>query len=398
VKHLDGKHVMPFGQKPASQIKEADLLALIETKTNEGKEIEYKRELPGNADRERREYLYDVSSFANTLGGYLIFGMEESGGIPIEPTGMQGINPDDEIRRLEEMARHGIRPPITGIQTAPVNLAAGPLVIVMRIPKSWNPPHQVTYQKAFRFYARDTNGKYQLDVNELRAVFTRSQEIGEKMRQFRINRIAKIVAGDVATFLASNARMVIHLLPFSAFASLVNLELRELPTASTSFVELIGGFSNYRFNIDGFAAWNETGYVQVFRNGCLEIVSTCARSDRPQSAAGLLPSVGFERQIFGRVRHSKALLQSLSVECPIAIMVSFTGIKGWRMGVPPEKYATSAIDVFDREPLLIPEILIETFQDSEVSEMRPIVDAIWNAAGWPGSPHYNERGEWDESR
>jgi hypothetical protein len=79
-------------------------------------------------------------------------------------------------------------------------------------------------------------------------------------------------------------------------------------------------------------------------------------------------------------------------------MVSFTGIKGWRMGVPPGKYATSTIDVFDREPLVIPEILIETFQDSEVSETRPIVDAIWNAAGWPGSPHYNERGDWDESR
>ena len=107
---------MPFGQKPANQISEADLLALIEAKTSEGKEIDYKKELPGPSDRDRREYLYDVSSFANTLGGYLIFGMDEAAGVATEIPGLAGINPDNEIRRLEEMARDGIRPPITGIE------------------------------------------------------------------------------------------------------------------------------------------------------------------------------------------------------------------------------------------------------------------------------------------
>ncbi len=256
------------------------------------------------------------------------------------------------------MARDGIRPPIPGIHTAPVSLKTGGLAIVMRIPQSWNPPHQVTYQKSFRFYARDTNGKYQLDVDELRTVFTRSQEIAEKMRQFRLSRIAKIVDNDVAASLSSNARMIIHLLPFSAFARLINLNLRSLPEILASFVGLIGGFSDYRFNIDGFAAWNESSSVQVFRDGCLEIASICANPELPESAAHLLPSVGFEEQIFGRVKHAKALLQSILVECPVVIMVSFTGIKGWRMGTwPPGKYRTSAIDVFDRDPLLTPEIL-----------------------------------------
>jgi hypothetical protein len=389
---------MPFGQKPPSQITEAELLALIETKTSEGKDIDYKLDLPGKSDRDRREFLYDVSSFANTIGGYLIFGMEESEGIATGLVGMHDVNPDEEVRRMEEMARDGIRPPITGIQTAPVSLAGGALAVVMLIPKSWNPPHQVTYQKAFRFYARDTNGKYQLDVDELRAVFTRSEAIAEKMHQFRVNRIAKIIADDVPTILSANARMIIHLLPVSAFGSLVNLDLRMLPTALTFFVGLIGGFSNYRFNIDGFVSWNDSGYAQVFRDGCLEIVSTCARPDRPASATELLPSVGFEEQIFGKERHAKALMQSLSVQCPVAIMVSFTGIKGWRMGVPPGKYPRSPVDVFDRDPLLTPEILIESFDGLPVSEMRPIIDAIWNAAGWPCSPHYDEQGKWDRNR
>ena len=389
---------MPFGQKPANQISEADLLALIEAKTSEGKEIDYKKELPGPSDRDRREYLYDVSSFANTLGGYLIFGMDEAAGVATEIPGLAGINPDNEIRRLEEMARDGIRPPITGIETAPVPLASGRLAIAMRIPRSWNPPHQVTLQKVFRFYARDTNGKYQLDVDELRNVFARSEAIGQRMGQFRIDRIVKIVSDDLPVILSSPARMVIHLLPFSAFGGVANVNLRQLLTPPQSLVGLIGGFSNHRFNLDGFAAWNDNNYVLVFRNGCLEVVSVCARPDRPRDAEGFLPAIGFEEQVFGRVRHGKELLEHFSIECPVAIMVSFSGIKGWRMGVPPGRYVTSAIDVFDRDPLILPEIVIETFGASVSLETRPIIDAVWNAAGWPGSPHYDESGGWDRNR
>src|SRR5215471_17078845 len=75
-----GSLTVPFSGKLITSIREADLLSLIDTKENEGKEIDYKRLLPGKSDADRREFLYDVSSFANTSGGYLIFGIEERGG------------------------------------------------------------------------------------------------------------------------------------------------------------------------------------------------------------------------------------------------------------------------------------------------------------------------------
>jgi hypothetical protein len=242
---------MPFGHKPASEITAADLQALVETKSSEGKEIDFKLTLPGKADSDRREFLYYISSFANTIGGYLVFGIEEKAGVATALVGLEKINPDDQIRRLEEMARDGIRPPIPGIQTAAINLESGRLIIVMRIPKSWSPPHQVTLQKAFRFYSRDTNGKYQLDVDELRTIFIESEQITEKLRQFRTNRLSKIIADDVPAILPSNSRMIIHLLPLAAFATLVTVDLRELPNDLRNFVGLIGGFHNSRFNIDG---------------------------------------------------------------------------------------------------------------------------------------------------
>jgi len=135
--------------------------------------------------------------------------------------------------------------------------------------------------------------------------------------------------------------------------------------------------------------------VQVFRNGCIEVVTIY--SDPPQDTTGDLPSVGFESRIFRQIEHGKRMLQKLSVECPIAVMLSFVGIRGWRMGIPAG-YVTSPLDVFDRDPLLIPEILIESFGHQTVPEVRPTIDAIWNAAGWPGSPHYDEKNQWDGNR
>src|SRR5271166_976699 len=160
--------------KEPIEIVENDLLALISDKEPEGKTIDYKIETIGLSDGDRKEFLYDVSSFANARGGYLVFGMEEVNGLPTKLVGLPKIDPDREILRLEQIARDGIRPPITGLQTPAVKLSTGNRAIVMRIPKSWNPPHQVTFQKAFRFYSRDSNGKYQIDVDELRSIFVLS--------------------------------------------------------------------------------------------------------------------------------------------------------------------------------------------------------------------------------
>ena len=57
----------------SSTITEADLQALVADRETEGKTLDYKRDLVGQSDPERKEFLYDASSFANTLGGDLVF-------------------------------------------------------------------------------------------------------------------------------------------------------------------------------------------------------------------------------------------------------------------------------------------------------------------------------------
>jgi len=65
-------------------------------------------------------------------------------------------------------------------------------VFVIRIPNSWLSPHRVELQGHNKFYTRGSNGKYPMDVDELRVAFNLSQTIAEKIKNFRIDRVKKI--------------------------------------------------------------------------------------------------------------------------------------------------------------------------------------------------------------
>jgi hypothetical protein len=43
---------------------------------------DYKRDIYGNSENDKREFLADVSSFANTIGGDIVIGIDEASGLP----------------------------------------------------------------------------------------------------------------------------------------------------------------------------------------------------------------------------------------------------------------------------------------------------------------------------
>src|ERR1700740_2350525 len=98
--------------KPLEGLVEEDLLALITNAVGEGRTIDYKRELPGNSDADKKEFLADVSSFANTMRGDLVFGVDEVNGLPTQLTGFQTSNADTDLQRLESILASGLEPRI----------------------------------------------------------------------------------------------------------------------------------------------------------------------------------------------------------------------------------------------------------------------------------------------
>lgn len=181
---------MSTTNNPTSPFTEDNLLDLIANQVAEGRMLDYKLIQPGNSDDDKKEFLADVSSFANTAGGHLIFGMEEDQGIALNLPGISGFDSDREKLRLENIIRDGIAPRIAGISIQSVQLQNGNLVIVIHIPKSWSSPHMVTFKGTSRFFARNSAGKYQLDVQEIRQAVLLSESTAERIKSFRLDRLS----------------------------------------------------------------------------------------------------------------------------------------------------------------------------------------------------------------
>ena len=107
---------------PLERISPSDLQRLIDTGAVESVYIDYKAATYGATSEHHREFLADISSFANTAGGDLVIGMTEANGIP------NGFNPfpaypETELRRLDDMARSGLQPRMARTNERPIFVA-----------------------------------------------------------------------------------------------------------------------------------------------------------------------------------------------------------------------------------------------------------------------------------
>lgn len=386
---------MSLMHKTLESIQESDLQALIDNRVEEGKSIEYKEQLPGGTDRQKKEFLADVSSFANAAGGDILFGVKAESGIPTGLCGVGDVDIDAEILRLEQSVWHGIEPTIA-VRTLPVRTANPSPVIVLRMPRSWASPHMVKYGGTSRFYSRDSRGKHQLDVSEIRAAFLASETTAERVRDFRADRLAKIVAREGAVPLEDGPKVVLHLAPISAFGSAEKYNLHVLHGHPK--METIPGQAGWdRWNFDGYvrsnyieAAGKCFAYVQAFHNGIIESADTyCLSSDLSQRDKGI-SSHYFERKVLGAVQTYLSLQAELGVSPPILVMLTLLGVKGYAMLAPYRGYYDRMDGEIDRDDLLVPESLVQSFEYDLGEVMRPILDQVWNAAGQQSSPIFNE--------
>lgn len=388
---------MPLSGLQPQDITEAALRGLIEAKVPEGKTIDYKAELPGNADSARKDFLADLSSFANASGGHIVYGMKEAKGLPTKLVGVAD-DIDQAILRMESMARDGIRPPIPGLRFVKVDLADGNAAIVVIVPKSWNPPHQVVFQKDYRFYARGSAGKQHFDVDELRGVFLLSQEVGERIRQFRAGRIAAVMSGETPVPMLPGARVILHFVPYAAFGIGTVVDFKPLLADRGRFMTLTNRGGSMRHNVDGLLAYSHAGdshdvYAQLYRDGILEIVVQIDEH-KPRTRV-VLPSEWFEKEIFAFVSAALSVLKLAGVMPPVAVLLTFTGIKGWNMGVHDPWGTRGHAGGFDRDPLLIPDMLLQSLEADDVRKLvRPLLDHTWQAAGFEQSDYYDEQGNW----
>jgi hypothetical protein len=381
--------------KPISELNESDLDALIAAGTPELKTLEYKLSLPGRSENDRKELFADVSSFANSVGGHIVYGMRADAGIPLGSVGVDEEG-DPAILSLESAIRDGIAPRIAGIHSTAIKLAkTGKAAIVMHIPKSFAAPHMVQYKGSSRFYARTSNGKYQMDVHEIRVAMLATETIAQRIRDFRLDRISRIRARDTPIPLPAGPCISLHLIPVNAVGSTRSYDVASLKSnlaIHQTLAPLFYSFvNNSRLNLDGLLLYNTNkdqmspAFTQVYRNGIIESADTLFFKNPEQFGRGkVLPSEAFERGLLTSVQRYLYALKSLEVDLPLLVTVSLLDVKGYALSLD-----YSQTDEFDRDIISAQEITIESYNVNVPLAMKPLLDQIWNAAGREGSPYYS---------
>jgi hypothetical protein len=389
---------MSIFSKRLEEVIAADLEALVDQRLAEWKTVEYKQFLSVDSESARKKFLSQVSSFANAAGGHLIYGIRATDGVPEELCGQECENTDGLALRLEDILRTGIRPRIPSVLIRAVPLETGKFAVVIRVLKSWQRPHQVTFNGEFRFYSRASNGKYLIDVDELRSVFNLSETAAERIRNFRADRLARLIASDGPVRLDPNPKLVLHFVPLSAFVPGAKTDLRVLENETDLTKPMrAAGWNGPRYNFDGvYTSATHDGlsysYVQVFRNGAIEAVNTSLFDPR-FSERKIIPSVAYEASLRKMLTRCFGIEKKLEVQAPAVAMLSFLGIKDYELAVSPSRYYDQGHPI-DRDDLIVPEALVESFDENVDGPLRTILDPVWNAAGWPQSINFDKDGHW----
>jgi len=388
-------------EKNIKDINKDDIEYLIKNQIPESKTLEYKRSLPSNSNEDKKEFSADVISFANADGGDLIYGIEEENGMPKKIIGFEDRIIDSEKLRLESLIRDGIRPRIIpNIQIQPIKISDNNNVILIRIPKSFTSPHTIGDKTLF--YSRNSAGKYQMDVNELKNAFLFSENISEKIKNFRYKRISEIINEDTPIPLKSKDILVLHIIPISSFYShSLDIDFLKIYRQLEFYIPLLwtnGG--GKRFNLDGLLRYDNSykpSYCQIYRNGIIE--SAVSNFLFKLEEKNCIPSITYEKEIIEKIKIYSDFLIKLEVLPPFVIFISMLGIKGSFMGVDKRKRAIVNLESFNKDNILLPDILIESKEvltdcQSIAKKIRPIFNIVWNAYGFPESFNYDEQGNW----
>ena len=385
--------------KPAHDIRIADLESLV-GRVPEGKTIEYKRQMPAGTREERIKFLATISSLANTAGGDLLIGVEAKDGIPTGIPGVAVASLDDEKLRLENILIDGIEPRIPRVEIAPIACTSGRHALVIRVHRSWLAPHRVKLND--KFYGRNSAGKYPLDVTELQSAFVLSESTGEKIRNFRNERLMKIAAKETSVLLHNRPTIVIHVVPFSTFAGVQSID----PVAAVANGHVIpippGRFGEPNqplVNLDGFATVAQSSegrthaYTLLFRSGALEAVTTVGQDDKGRC---YIAAPTFENNVVAALRNYLMFYKEIDVGLPIFIFLSFCGMSGCYFRLRTE---WSSSGYYESGPLQVDTIpLPEAAIDSDPTDipgvMRSSFNTVWNAFGHAKSDKYNDKGEW----
>ncbi len=360
------------------QITLSDLEALIASLRSEGGDLEFKSTSVGPSEEHRREFLADVSSLANANGGDLIFGLAESEGFAADLSLLSLANADAEILRLEAMIRDGLAPRLA-VRTKWISTLDDRTrgAIVMRIPASLASPHRIVFRNSGRFFTRDSRGKHEMNLDELRDAFRTAELLPSVLRSHHDKLLVDVQSGFPMTMLGG---------PIAALTVLpvgLHRERHHFDIDYNSAVLTDGAGRDLHFvqTLEGLLNYNPLGsgiiqsYSLTHRAGYSDTAFVCGGTD--QRGRETIDTESLEKSILRLTSRTISVFATLGVAGPWAVFLSFKRVLGYSLYFDVRRGGSST-RMSLRPEFSIPELIIEEANDES---LEPLLRSIWFAFG-----------------
>jgi hypothetical protein len=389
-------------QKKLDKIESSDIYNLITIGYKERQSIEYKKEMYGRSDSDKKEMLRDISSMANAYGGYLLIGIEaDDSGVPIRPFHI--ADAEKERDRIEQSCLSSIEHRISGLKSRTIKLDSGEDIIIVFIPRSIKKPHMVSFSGLNQFWIRHNDKKFPMSVEEIRDACISVENIWNDMKQFLKEREFELneeIGTNPFLIIGSSPILINEDIIDIADPKIINFLIK--PPDQTNeqcnlSFELFGSEESYpEPTLSGLKIFHP-GYitVELNRNGYYEARIPMDLFSYPARDCDL--SLIHHKRIINFVvnyfRALASLTEILGVEQTIVAYMSLFNIEGLTLEygkiAPYSKYAKPVSSSWPKRNMKIPPKQLFSINNPD-KEAKYFLDRFWNAYGFAEAPYFED--------
>ncbi len=397
-----------------------DIERFLETKAPEDTTLEFKQAVYEKSDKGKKEFVKDVTAFANSQGGHLVIGVIEKERCATALNPLKGIDLDAEMQRLQNLCNTRVVPLITGVDIYCIDVDGGALLAV-KVPKSPTAPHQAKSEKSKTFHQRHSNCTSEMDVSQLREAFTKSTTAENKAAELsrlwaytldeRINASVlqeaskkgtnkiELAGMDGSEFDSKDGVVALHIIPIGSIFERTSFTIEAIRQSEGLFAPLTVRGYKEEIDVDRVTYYNNEHDInhltQVHRTGALEIVSEgfIREPHTRRELLGLKISAALKDQL---PRYLKGL-RKLGATPPLFVKMRILRASNSEMDTGGRLAYFSGTDRHLGDCTIeLPSVLVVDYPtECEIDRIgKKILDPLWNAYGRAKCPCFDDSGKW----
>lgn len=371
----------------------SDVKRLIDDAVPESLHIDYKQELHLDTQDQKKEFLRDVTAFANAEGGLLVYGVKEdrdsngkTTGVPLAGPGTTLSNRDEDKLSIEHLLRDGIDERLPSYELEILPVSGNDHIVLIRVPPSLRPPHMVVLGGERRFYIRMNGGKQAMSTAQLRDTVMKAQSIEERVQGFVDNRLERL-----STLGGGRPYWALHLVPLLRSAGTIDVTQEETVQTLRTMLPAIGG--NPQHCLEGYRVHNRDSdgncsHGLAFRDGTIEFFDQ-------ESVSAQGPDCWFVYEIVHGLilrclKSGLALLERGLLTAPLAVCLTFVGLEGYLLPNAGRRNLLPG----PADPITSDPVVVNDPSSDPNTLLKPFMDVVWNAFGQACCPAYDNDGKY----